>query len=318
MKKSVKILLVGVIINILMFSFIFIVNETPICYTEPENYTQFVDHREKAELIHKHASPIFHIKNNDTAIMFIHGFPGTPAEVRYFSQKTIKDGYDVIAPLLPGFGTSIDDLKQTYFTQWYNYIKDLYREYRPNYKYFFVVGVSMGGMITLKVAEEFSDKDALAPSGVATISAPVFINSLLENGVAYNPSLYFVRIGSWFTDEMKWESKTYTEDGAGRAVSYTGSALPIQGYSFKMAMKNVKRNLHKITTPIFLAHSKKDKVIPYKNLFYITKSVSSENISIKIYNKKDINHTHHILTVYDSTRNSLYKSLMFFIQNQMD
>ncbi len=315
MKKSAKILLFIIIANLLIFLFIFIVNETPICYTEPEDYIEFID-REPSNLMHEHASPIFHIEGNKTAIIFIHGFPGTPAEVRYFSQRAIDDGYDVISPLLPGFGTSVDDLKETYFTQWYNYVRDLYEEHRLNYEYFFVVGVSMGGTITLKIAEEFSNNEQLSPTGVATISAPVFINSLLEHCVVYNPSLYFVRIGSFFTDEMKWEGKIYTEDGSDRAISYTGSALPKQGYSFKMAMKEVKSNLHKISIPIFLAHSKRDKIIPYKNLFHITENISSEDISIKIYNKRGIRHTHHVLTVYDSTRESLYKSLMLFIVQQ--
>jgi carboxylesterase len=315
MKKSVRILLFIIIANLLICLFIFIVNETPVCYTEPEDYSEFID-REPSELIHKNASPIFHIEGNDTAIIFVHGFPGTPAEVRYFSQRAIDDGYDVLSPLLPGFGTSVDDLKQTYFTQWYNYVQDLYEEHRLNYEYFFVVGVSMGGTITLKIAEEFSDNEQLTPTGIATISAPVFINSLLENCVVYNPSLYFVRIGSFFTDEMKWVSKIYTEDGSDRAISYTGSALPKQGYSFKMAMKEVKSDLYKISVPIFLAHSKRDKIIPYKNLFYITKNISSESISIKIYNKRGIRHTHHVLTAYNSTRDSLYNNLIYFIGQQ--
>lgn len=39
------------------------------------------------------------------AALLIHGFPGTPAEVRPLAQALSERGWKVRAPLLPGFGT---------------------------------------------------------------------------------------------------------------------------------------------------------------------------------------------------------------------
>ncbi len=310
--KVLKRIIIVLTISIILTIFVYVYNETPFLYTEPQEYTE----PDLSNLMNEHSSPIYYTeqsgKENATAIMFIHGFLGNPSDVRLLSEMAIEDGFDVITPLLPGSGTSPEDFKKTYYSQWYNYARDKYLEYRTQYKYFYIVGHSMGGTITLRIAEELSDSPSLQPTAIVISSAPVFLNSLIENGVMYNFGFYFVRMASWFTDGVDIEPHIISEDGADKVISYSGG-YPKQGFSLKMGMKEAKMDLYKIKIPIFLAYSKNDKVVPFKNMWYIASKVESEKIKLKVYDLKRFSHSQHMLTAYDSTREDLYNEIIAFI-----
>jgi carboxylesterase len=310
---AVLIILLWIFIGIMIFGLIiYVINETNFLYFEPKEYSG----TDPSKLVHEDASPIYHLKGSENAIMFIHGFTGNPHEWKYYSQKAIDEGFDVITPLQPGAGTSKEDFKKSYFSQWYNHIRKEYIKHRPNYKRFFIAGLSMGGALTLKLAEEFALDDKLYPTAILTISAPVFLNSLFENGALYSPILYLSRIGSWFIDEMESRWPVIEEDGAGRLSNYRGT-FPKQTHSLKMGIKPVKAGLHKITMPVFLAHAKGDSVVPYPNMFYIARHVSSKKIKLKSYDISEYKHSNHTLPVYYSTRDDLYDEMMYFIRQNM-
>ncbi len=313
-------------IVVVLFLANYVINETDFLYSEPQEYPQDypIDQQELKEklihenrLIHEDASPIIYCEGNDTAILFIHGFTGNASFFKYYSEKAKEDGYDVITTLLPGFGTSTDDYKKLYFSQWYNYAKDVYKYYRKNYKNFFVVGLSMGGSITLKLAEEFSEDAEYPISGVVAISTPVFLNALIEHGAVSHWMMWVARTFSFFTDEIKTENKIINEDGADRKITYS-NAFPKQIHSFKMGLKPIKSDLKKITCPILLSQSQGDEKVPYQNLHYIEKNVGSKEVKVKEYDLRKYHHEKHDLCLYDSTRDDLYNEIILFINKYAD
>ncbi len=287
---------------------LYIINETNFLYSEPSEYVE----PDLSRLMHKDAGPMYKIEGNKDAVMLIHGFTGTPYQLRKYAQRLDKEGFDIIMPLQPGAGTSKEDFKKTYFSQWYKCNKDKYIKYRPKYDKFFVLGLSMGGAMTLKLAEEFNSGELL-PTAVITIAAPVFLNSLIENGILYSPKLYLSRIGSWITDEMPERFPPVERDNATDTVAYDGT-FPKQTQSLKMGIKSVKASLSKIKIPIFLSHSKGDKTVPFENIYYISRKVSSKQIKMKIYDIREFGHSQHVLTVYNSTKEDLYKEIISFIK----
>lgn len=305
-------LLICIAILIILIVILYIINGTYIFYSEKKDY----DEPDLSNLMREDCNPIYHIDNNDTALMYIHGFTGNVSEVRYFSDLSIKDGFDVISILLPGAGTNKEDFKKTNFTQWYNYARDSYLKYRKNYKNFFIAGLSMGGSITIRLAEEFNDNSELKPTGIVTFSAAVFLNSFIENGVFKNPALYFSRILSLIVDEIPDKRKKKMEDGIDRKISYEGLFLK-QIHSLKLSLKTIKKDLSKIDVPIFLAHAKDDKVVPFENVFYIPKKIKSKIIKMRLYDLSNFSHSHHPITVFDSTRDDLYNNFINFIKEQI-
>lgn len=324
MKKALRIILIILIIIVALFGLNFVWNETNIFYSEPQEYPENYDtdihklkNRLEAEgkLMHPDAAPIIYDDGNDNAIMFIHGFTGCSHFFRYYADLFREDGYDVFVPLLPGLGTSKSEYKKSYFSQWYKYAKDVYKRYRKDYDKFYIVGLSMGGAITLGLAEEFSGSDEYPITAVGTLAAPVFLNALIQHGAVSHPVFWFARTIAIFIDEAPRDINPIKEDGAHRKIAYDGG-FPKQMHSFKMGIKPIHDNLGKITIPVFLTQSKGDKIVPFQNLYYIANNINSEDINIKVFDLREFEHDRHDLSIYDSSRDELYEDLSYFIKTR--
>ena len=301
-KNMIGIVVTAAIIILVLF------NETNLFYKEDSSYKI----PEKRRFLCEEAAPFHYRNGSDKLILFVHGFPSTPAVYRWAAEELSKEGWDCAAPLLPGFGTDWHDLLNTNFSQWYAYLSDYYKEMKKSYKKIFVVGTSMGGTLTLKLAEEYS------PDGIVTIAAPVFINKVFFYGVLKNPAFYLVRSAGWLIKAFKPENITAENennlDGRGRWRGYNG-IYPQQTYSLKLGMKDINKNLKKITSPYLALHDRHDRTVPFKNVLHIAGKVSSTNLEVKIVRISNIDHEHHNLLIYDSTRQMVLDRIKAFIGN---
>jgi carboxylesterase len=96
-----------------------------------------------------------------TAIMLIHGFTATTAEVRPLAKVLFEKGYTVAGPLLPGHYTKPEDLNQIKWQDWVNFVRSQYEELNNSYDHVIVGGESMGGLLTLYLASVFPEIKAL-------------------------------------------------------------------------------------------------------------------------------------------------------------
>jgi carboxylesterase len=302
-------MLAAVVIILAVCYLLWLFNSTSFLHKEDASFNA----SSQPNVMDERVKPIFSVKGNRKAVLFIHGFPSTPATYEYAAHLSEENGYDVFAPLLPGCGTDPKDLVSKNFTQWYTYVRELYTRYRPDYDSFFLAGSSMGGSISLKLAEEFSDTP-LAPTALFVASTPVFLNSI-RNLAMRSPLLYLIRMVGWFISYIPSTSQATThEDGEDRWIGYHGT-FPRQVYSFILALRSIRKNLSKITVPVFAVHSKGDRTASFKNLSFILDHVSSSVKRHKIYDLRNFNHTRHTLFLYDSTRDDIFSELNhFFIE----
>ena len=297
---------------IILFGFItYIINETPFMYSTASSYSlpEYLK-------INPDYSPINIMnKKSNSAIIFLHGFKATPIQFKelaiYFSQN-----YNVLVPLYPGHGTDKEYFKKTYFSQWYKNAKDVYIEARKKYKKVYLCGLSMGGTIALKLAEEFCCDKTLAPDGIISISAPVFLNNLKE-GILYDWRLYFDRYISWFIKELKNKPNTADKDGAINDVppDYDPYDFPVQVHSLKMGMYETGKNLKLIKAPILLMQAKGDETVPFANLDYISKNVSSKVIKVREFDLTKWKHTKHVIINYKTTKNEVKNEITQFLNS---
>lgn len=311
MRDGIKKKRTGLIVLLSLLGFIILIlliNEASFLYWEKDSYVE----SDLSCLMDPDCAPIYKLNGNDKAILFVHGMPSSPATYIYYSDLAAEDGYDIITPLLPGFGTTNVDLHGQTFSGWYKYLSETYEMYRRLYDEFYVVGLSMGGSLTLKLAEDYSDTE-LAPTAVAITAGAAFLNSI-ANGVILNPTLYVSRTAGWFVKELSGHDADYYEqypDGGNRWRGYTGTFVR-QLHSFKMNLKKIKRNLDEITVPIFLAHDVNDQTVPFENMGYIAEHVSSTWVETNAIDLGDVPHTHHILYIHDSSRDMMYDKIMSF------
>lgn len=83
-----------------------------------------------------------------------HGFTGSPWPMRPWASALAAHGHRVHVPLLPGHGTSWQDLNTTRWTDWYDALDHAFRRLRAECDQVFVAGLSMGGALALRLAQE--------------------------------------------------------------------------------------------------------------------------------------------------------------------
>lgn len=254
-----------------------------------------------------------HDEKSDKAIIMIHGLPSTPHSYAYASHEAYKQGYDVFVPLLPGFGTKPKDLSETSYYQWYQYMKEFYLNKRSQYKHLYIIGTSMGGAMTINLSEEFSDTED-SPDAVCTIAAPVFLNNIRE-GVVKSWLYYIARTIALFVSTIKTSIHTGNKeenDGDELWIGYNGMFVRV-GVTFLYALKQMRKNLYKITLPILVVHDKEDKTVSYKNLPYIMRHINSKDAKdLTTYMKAS--HNRHVLLMHKSIQESLLKEILTFFE----
>lgn len=86
--------------------------------------------------------------------LLLHGFTGTPSEMRPVGERLAERGYTVRAPLLPGHGTRVEALRDTTWEDWFGEALRSWDELGSRTSARGVVGLSMGALLALHLAHE--------------------------------------------------------------------------------------------------------------------------------------------------------------------
>ena len=99
------------------------------------------------------------------AALFVHGFMGTPAEMRPLAREFHKSGWTVQSILLPGFGRQIDTLFDRRYRDWIEATRSVLVKLRREHDPVLLVGYSLGGAVSLTVSADLSPDELvlLAP-----------------------------------------------------------------------------------------------------------------------------------------------------------
>lgn len=87
-------------------------------------------------------------------VLLLHGFTGSPASMRPWGELLAQRSWTVRVPRLPGHGTRWQDMNITRWEDWYSEADRNLRELTSRCDRVFVGGLSMGGSLTLRLAQE--------------------------------------------------------------------------------------------------------------------------------------------------------------------
>jgi carboxylesterase len=118
---------------------------------------------------------VFQLDGGEAAALLVHGFPGTPAEVRPLAEALHGAGWTVHAPLLPGFGADFDTLFEREHTEWVNAVAGALQALQADHHPVVLVGYSMGAAVALNVTAT-----AASPPAALILLAPFWQLTLLE------------------------------------------------------------------------------------------------------------------------------------------
>jgi esterase/lipase len=88
-----------------------------------------------------------------TGVLLVHGFTGTPMSMRPWGEHLAGEGFAVRCPLLPGHGTRWQDCNLSTEDQWVAAVSAAFEELAAECDRVFVAGLSMGGTLSIRLAE---------------------------------------------------------------------------------------------------------------------------------------------------------------------
>ncbi|CAM3936227.1 alpha/beta hydrolase [Alkalicoccus chagannorensis] len=117
----------------------------------------------------------FTMQGGADGVLLLHGFTGTTADVKPLARKLHQEGFTCHGPMYRGHGEGPQALLDVGPEDWWQDVLEGWQELeRLGCETISVVGVSLGGVFTLRLAEERS------PAAVVVMSAPVQEKQLEE------------------------------------------------------------------------------------------------------------------------------------------
>ncbi len=290
-------------------------NTLPILYKVHPEYI-----RTPRERLHwPEAAPLEPAGRHRRLMFGVHGFPSTPADFRRVADETDARGWDLAAPLLPGCGSDPRDLLSTEWSQYLAMIRDTWLALRPHYDHACIVGISMGGALTLALTEELCADPATAPDAIATIGAPAVLNAWYRYGLITSPLIYLSRMLGAVIPAMGIgypDPNREREDGAGAWKGYSGTYTR-QTHSLQLGMRETERRLPMVTCPALVCHARGDKIVDYRNAGIIMSRLGSKDIEGYIANMDEFGHNRHNLLAYDSQRDRVWNRILDFFESRV-
>jgi carboxylesterase len=209
------------------------------------------------------AEPFNH-DGSDIGVLLCHGFTGTPQSMRPWGEYLADRGYTVRVPLLPGHGTTWQEMNGTRWEDWYSCVDTAFRELHQTCEQVVVCGLSMGGALTLQLAQEHGPRI----SGLILVNPAVKFD---DHRTRLLPVLKHV-MGSLgaIGNDVKKEGVT--------ELAYARTPLKA-AHSQLVAWQAVVQDLPEVTQPVLLLRSPQDHVVPASSSALILSRISSRDVT---------------------------------------
>ncbi|MCA1831724.1 MAG: alpha/beta hydrolase [Actinomycetota bacterium] len=212
----------------------------------------------------KGAEP-FGFEGDETGILLVHGYTGSPQGLRPWGEHLSKEGFTVLCPRLPGHGTTIAELATSTWTEWVGEAEMALRGLNERCSSVFIGALSMGGAIALDLAERNPD----VVKGLTVVNPFVYTDdprARLAPLLGKLP-LFLKGVGNDIADPSQTEL-CYPK------FSTKATATMLAG------IKKVHDNLSQVRAPALLFVSRQDHLVPTGNTQRIYDRISSENKEI--------------------------------------
>lgn len=202
------------------------------------------------------------VRNGKThGVLLMHGFTGSIAHMRMIGDALHARGFTVMGINLPGHATDMDDMARHTWSDWLDAAKDAFLQLKVRCDYVSVAGLSMGGCLTLIIAEQ------MQPTAIAPISAPMGTQAPLWAATLADP---FMKTVWWKTRDGNPVPLVNEYD-----CGYPGFRSSCARHLSRL-IKMSRRNLHAVTCPVLVVQSRADGTITEDSADVILQGVSSE------------------------------------------
>ena len=237
----------------------------------------------------------FFIKGGSSGVLLIHGFTGLPAELFLLGKFLNSQNFTVLCMRLAGHATDENDLMRTTKGDWFNSVLDGLAILRGACDKIFVVGHSMGGLLTLKLASEYDVEK------IVTLAAPIFIDDGL--GLKNLPPREFCGNACIVQPRRKLNDVPQAANDV-----YKKTPL-VSVHELIDLINDVKNLLPTVKTPILIMHGEEDHTAQPRSARFIM-----DNVGAKVKKIITIPNSGHLLPL-DENREFVFEEVINFLRS---
>jgi carboxylesterase len=223
----------------------------------------------------------FYSDGGPIGVLLVHGFTGSPRSMKDWGHYLADAGYTVSVPRLPGHGTSWQEMNKTRWQDWYGEAERELHQLMSRCDSVFVMGLSMGGSMALRLAENNPNI-----AGIVVVNAAVHTERPDRHLLPYIRRVVPAFPG--ITNDIK---KPGVDEGG-----YT--KIPLQAaYSLQQMWAAIKGDISQVTQPLLVLRSTEDHVVEASNTEWILEHVASDDVTFV-----ELENSYHVATLdYDAS-----------------
>jgi carboxylesterase len=183
----------------------------------------------------------FLLAGGPVGVLLVHGFTGSPTEMRLVGTYLHERGLTVAAPCLPGHGTTVADLNQMRWRDWAAHVARAYDDLHHHCASVFVGGMSMSALLSLDLAAHRPDL-----AGVILYSPAIMVTDRRS---------YLLPVLKYVLRQLPKPADHFT-DAQAHARLWTYDAYPVAAaYEAMKLIGHVKRLLPAVQCPLLVMQS---------------------------------------------------------------
>jgi carboxylesterase len=200
---------------------------------------------------------------HEIGVVLVHGFTGTPKEMRTMGEFLAEQGHTVLGIRLPGHATQPAEMLRMRWIDWLHAVEDGYHFLHSAGRKVFIMGLSMGGILTLTAAGR------LEVTGVVAMSTPYSLPD--------DPRMPYIKYITPFVPAVsKGPSDWHDPVMAQEHVDYP--AYPTRAIiELCDLLEEMRQSLPNITAPVLLMHSRADGGVLPENMPRIYDQLGSKD-----------------------------------------
>ncbi|MCO5386093.1 MAG: alpha/beta fold hydrolase [Desulfosporosinus sp.] len=230
----------------------------------------------------------FYFLGNRVGCLLIHGFSGSPSEMRLMGERLTEFGWSVLGVKLSGHGTSPEEMAKTNWEDWAKDAEVGVRKLRESCDIVIGVGLSMGGLLALHLGT------LGIIDGLITMNAPMILADRRTRFVRFvRPFMTYVEKPKSKPVASVAKSKTASSVTEPKAERFVYERIPVDALiSLNRGIRQVRSKLYAIKCPALLMQSTRDLTVNPISVEIIRKKIQQVNPGVIYWEKSG-----HILTL---------------------
>jgi len=239
----------------------------------------------------------------DVGCLLVHGFTGTPYEMRSLGERLRREGHSVGGIRLAGHATRVEDLAQCRWTDWYRSVEEGFEQLSQHSSRVVVVGLSMGALLAVRLAVQHASQ----------VAAVVLLSASFEltNRWATRLGPVVRSVLPLFPESLRYLNKGGSDiaDPVERMQRPTYQRLPLRGVAELIDLQRRARAwLPSVEQPVLAIHARQDHTAPLSNLDLLETTIGDLRRALIL------EESYHVITV-DRERELVEAEVTRFIED---